>query len=212
MHLIPKREVFVQESVRPTRRFSARPRYEKAHVTSSIISAIKAPMSITKLDLRTRRMGGDAYPFSPRLNGVPLTASTNRISFTYRFYQTIKSRNNSKGPPSKNKFIAIYGNAKKSRRIEVGSFVSYPVRFPPESMHYIAESQETVGTVKRSDERCDSITPPTHSDAGSGSTRPHRTAVLSADPTIRSEPYGVSKAKLCPRCCASYAFAKDFVG
>jgi hypothetical protein len=65
-------------------------------VTSSIISAIKAPKSITKLDLRIRRIGGDACPFSSRLNGVPVAASTNRISFTYRSYQIIKARNTAK--------------------------------------------------------------------------------------------------------------------
>jgi len=57
--------------------------YEKDHEASPIISAIKAAKNITKLDLRIRRL-----PFFSRLNGVPLTASTNRTSFTSRFYQT----------------------------------------------------------------------------------------------------------------------------
>jgi hypothetical protein len=57
--------------------------YEKDHEASPIISAIKATKNITRLDLRIRRL-----PFSSRLNGVPLTASTNRMSFTSRFYQT----------------------------------------------------------------------------------------------------------------------------
>jgi hypothetical protein len=57
-------------------------------------------------------------------------------------YQIIKIRNSGKHPPSKNKFIAIYGNAKKCRRIEVSSFVLYTARLPFERMHYTAESQD----------------------------------------------------------------------
>jgi hypothetical protein len=89
-------------------------------VASSVISAIKAPNSITKLDLRIRRMGGGS-----RLNGVPLTASTNRMSFTYRFYQIVKARNNSKSSLSEAKlllFIIMLKNA-------AGWWVSHPVPY-----------------------------------------------------------------------------------
>jgi hypothetical protein len=95
-------------------------------VASNTITAIKAPKSITTLDLRIRRMDGNAYPFSSRLNGVPLAASTNRISFTHRFYQIVKARNSSKKPAIKNKFINIHDNAKKMQRPSTGSSVSHP--------------------------------------------------------------------------------------
>ena len=58
-------------------------RYEKDHEASTIISAIKAAKSISRLDLRIRRL-----PFFSRRNGVPLTASTKKMSFTSCFYQT----------------------------------------------------------------------------------------------------------------------------
>jgi len=56
--------------------------YEKDHETSAIISAIKAAKSISRLDRRIRRL-----PFFLRRHGVPLTASTNKMSFTSPFYQ-----------------------------------------------------------------------------------------------------------------------------
>jgi hypothetical protein len=62
--------------------------YEKAREMSAIINAIIAAKSIFRLDLRIRGLDGCAYPFSWRLNGESPTASTNRISFTYGFYQT----------------------------------------------------------------------------------------------------------------------------
>jgi hypothetical protein len=57
--------------------------YEKAHEASTVISAIKAAKSISRLHLRIRRL-----PFFSRRNGVPLTASTNKMCFISRFYQT----------------------------------------------------------------------------------------------------------------------------
>jgi hypothetical protein len=71
-------------------------RYEKAHETSIIMSATRATKIISRLDLRTRRPDGGAPLFSSRLNGDPLTASTNRKSFTYGFYQIDKPDNSNK--------------------------------------------------------------------------------------------------------------------
>ena len=69
-NVIPKRNCFLQSG------------YEKDHETSAIISAIKAAKSISRLDRRIRRL-----PFFLRRHGVPLTASTNKMSFTSPFYQ-----------------------------------------------------------------------------------------------------------------------------
>jgi hypothetical protein len=62
--------------------------YEKAHKASNIIKAIKTMKIVPRMDLRVKLSDGGAYSFCSRLNGAPLTASTNRKSFTNHFYQT----------------------------------------------------------------------------------------------------------------------------
>jgi len=77
------RDAMERLSAGPTKRHY---RYEKAHEASSnIISAIAAIKLIPRLNLRIRRLNSGALFFSSRLNGVPLTASTKRKSFTCRF-------------------------------------------------------------------------------------------------------------------------------
>jgi hypothetical protein len=70
-NVIPKRNCFLESG------------YEKDHKASAIISTVKAAKSISRPDLRIRRL-----PFFSRRTGVPLTASTNKMSFTSRVYQT----------------------------------------------------------------------------------------------------------------------------
>ena len=77
------------------------------------MSAIKATKSSSRPDLRIRRLA-----FFSRRNGVPLTASTNKMSFTCRFYQTEGQETAEIGPLSKNKFIAIHDNARKCVQID----------------------------------------------------------------------------------------------
>jgi hypothetical protein len=81
--------------------------YEKAQETSIIIAAINATRITPSLDRRIVRSAGGAPPASSRLNGVPLTASTKRKSFTPGFYSTGDTHTSGKKASAKNEFIQI---------------------------------------------------------------------------------------------------------
>jgi hypothetical protein len=88
--------------------------YEKAQATTDIISAIKAAKIIPSLDRRIRLSDGGAQRLSSRRNGFPLTASTNRKSFTDCFYEGANPDASDKKPSRKNKFIQIMEMVKPS--------------------------------------------------------------------------------------------------
>src|SRR5260370_23185206 len=75
--------------------------------TSSSANAVKGTIRIPSLDLRIRLSDGGAQLLSSRPNGVPLIASTNRKSFTNRFYETADPDARDKKSSRKNKFIKI---------------------------------------------------------------------------------------------------------
>jgi hypothetical protein len=80
-----------------------------------IVRALKAAKVTSRLNLRVRRVYVCAQLLSRLLTGIHLTASSNPLAFTFRFYQNWEYSHSSKAFLAENKFIGGDENAEKYR-------------------------------------------------------------------------------------------------
>src|ERR1700722_6062259 len=81
--------------------------YESAQVASKMINAIKTTKVASMPEPRVRLATRGSYTFSWRLNGLPLTASTNRKSFTICCLRERELGCERQESIGKNKFITV---------------------------------------------------------------------------------------------------------
>jgi hypothetical protein len=92
-------------------------RYEKAQEASRTINPIRTIKIISRLfrrALHNRQLDVFASPPFSRLNGVLLTASTKRKSFTFRQYATRDPHASPKEVSARNKFISVMETLKNA--------------------------------------------------------------------------------------------------